>query len=139
MNYNYQNNNGYSYNGYTYPNYQQQQSYNQNLQNYNNYQPQYLNQAQAQQPIQRAKCDYIAVSSLEEVKAYIMNASSTVLFKDSNNKVIYEKKTDSQGISEIKEYKEFTNNEPQYVTLEDFNMFKNDFDKRLNELSSKGE
>ena len=81
MNYNYQNNNGYSYNGYTYPNYQQQQSYNQNLQNYNNYQPQYLNQTQAQQPIQRAKCDYIAVSSLEEVKAYIMNASSTVLLK----------------------------------------------------------
>lgn len=141
MNYNnYQN---YGYNAY--PNnynqqYQQinngynQQQMNQNLNAYNNYQPQ-------QQ--MRAKCDFIPVSNFEEVKSFLMNPNTTVLFKDVNNKILYEKKTDSQGISEIKAYRETNisqnnnNNNIQYVTIEDFNNFKNNIEERLN--SFKGE
>lgn len=137
MNYNYQN---YGYNGYPYQQqqYQQpntgytQQQLNQNLNNYNNYQG--IN-TQQQAP-QRAKCDFLAISNLDEVKSFIMQPNTTVLFKDVNNKIIYEKKTDSQGISEIKAYQETTlannNNNVEYVTLKDFNDFKNDIEKRLN-------
>lgn len=134
MNYNYQNY------GYTYPYNQQQyqqpntgynqQQMNQNLNNYNNFQG--VN-TQQQAP-QRAKCDFLAISNLDEVKSFIMQPNTTVLFKDVNNKIIYEKKTDSQGISEIKAYQETTitnNNNVEYVTLKDFNDFKNDIEKRL--------
>lgn len=137
MNYNYQN---YGYNGYPYqqqqyqqPNTGYNQQLNQNLNNYNNYQG--IN-TQQQAP-QRAKCDFLAISNLDEVKSFIMQPNTTVLFKDVNNKIIYEKKTDSQGISEIKAYQE-TNleknkfNNIEYVTLKDFNDFKNDIEKRLN-------
>ena len=135
MNYNYQN---YGYNGYPYqqqqyqqPNTGYNQQLNQNLNNYNNYQG--IN-TQQQAP-QRAKCDFLAISNLEEVKSYIMQPNTTVLFKDVNNKIIYEKKTDSQGISEIKAYQETTitnNNNVEYVTLKDFNDFKVEIEKRLN-------
>lgn len=135
MNYNYQN---YGYNGYPYqqqqyqqPNTGYNQQLNQNLNNYNNYQG--IN-TQQQAP-QRAKCDFLAISNLDEVKSFIMQPNTTVLFKDVNNKIIYEKKTDSQGISEIKAYQETTitnNNNVEYVTLKDFNDFKNDIEKRLN-------
>ena len=135
MNYNYQN---YGYNGYPYqqqqyqqPNTGYNQQLNQNLNNYNNYQG--IN-TQQQAP-QRAKCDFLAISNLDEVKSFIMQPNTTVLFKDVNNKIIYEKKTDSQGISEIKAYQETTitnNNNVEYVTLKDFNDFKNDIKKRLN-------
>ncbi len=131
MNYNYQN---YAYNGFPYQQQQYQQTFNQqqNLNNYNNYQNQYAQQ-QAQQ---RAKCDFLAISNLDEVKSFIMQPNTTVLFKDVNNKVIYEKKTDSQGISEIKAYQETTitnnNNNVEYVTLKDFNDFKVEIEKRLN-------
>lgn len=136
MNYNYQNY-GYGY-PYNQPNqqYQQPTGYNQhlnqNLNNYNNYQG--VNTQQQTQ--QRAKCDFIAISNLDEVKSFIMQPNTTVLFKDVNNKIIYEKKTDSQGISEIKAYQETSitnnNNNVEYVTLKDFNDFKNDIEKRLN-------
>lgn len=135
MNYNYQN---YGYNGYPYqqqqyqqPNTGYNQQLNQSLNNYNNYQG--INNQQ--QTPQRAKCDFLAISSLDEVKSFIMQPNTTVLFKDVNNKIIYEKKTDSQGISDIKAYQEITitnNNNVEYVTLKDFNDFKNDIEKRLN-------
>lgn len=134
MNYNYQN---YGYNGYPYqqqqyqqPNTGYNQQLNQNLNNYNNYQG--IN-TQQQAP-QRAKCDFLAISNLDEVKSFIMQPNTTVLFKDVNNKIIYEKKTDSQGISEIKAYQEttITSNNVEYVTLKDFNDFKVEIEKRLN-------
>lgn len=134
MNYNYQN---YGYNGYPYqqqqyqqPNTGYNQQLNQNLNNYNNYQG-----INTQQAPQRAKCDFLAISNLDEVKSFIMQPNTTVLFKDVNNKIIYEKKTDSQGISEIKAYQETTitnNNNVEYVTLKDFNDFKVEIEKRLN-------
>ena len=109
------------------------QNLNQNLSNYNNYNSQNQNQIFQQ----RVKCDYIPIGSIEEVKAHIMIPNTTVLFKDVNNKIIYEKKTDMQGVSEIKAYQETSissNNE--YVRQQDFIAFKNDLESRLNNLTS---
>lgn len=140
MNYNYQNQYGYTY-PYNNPNqYQQinngynQQQMNQNLSNYNNYQPNYNNQSQQM----RVKCDYINVSNLDEVKAYIVNPNQVIIFNDENNKIIYKKITDSQGISKIFAYQEMNidskqevKDKTQYVTLDDFNAFKTEIEKRL--------
>lgn len=126
MNYN---NYQYGYNAYPYQTQQvAQPTYQQSLNNYNNYQ-----QNQVQQT-QRAKYDFLPVSSVEEVKSYLMNPNSTVLFKDVNNKIIYEKKTDSQGISEIKAYQETNLINNDYVRQQDFISFKNELEERLNKL-----
>ena len=126
MNYNnYQNPYGYT----NYPYQVAQPTYQQSLTNYNSY----------QQQSQRAKYDFLPVSSVEEVKSYLMNPNSIVLFKDANNKIIYEKKTDSQGISEIKAYQETTLSNNEYVRQQDFISFKNELETRLNNLSSKNE
>ena len=77
-----------------------QQQMNNNLNNYNSYQPK-----QNIQP-QRTMCEFIPVSNINEVTSYIMQPNSTVIFKDVNNKILYEKRIDSQGISEIKAYHE---------------------------------
>ena len=135
--------NQYGYNTYPYNNpnqYQQinngfnQQQMNQNLSNYNSYQPNYNNQTQQM----RVKCDYINVSNFDEVKAYIVNTNQVVICNDENNKLIYKKITDSQGISKIFAYQEMTidskqevKDKTQYVTLDDFNAFKNEIEKRL--------
>lgn len=133
---NYNNYGNYGYNGYPYqnqqvaqPTYQQPQQLNQNLNNYNNYQG-------VQQQTQRAKYDFLPISNVEEVKSFLMNPNTTVLFKDVNNKIIYEKKTDSQGISEIKAYKEVSLTNDEYVKQQDFISFKNDLETRLNNLTS---
>lgn len=129
MNYNnYQN--PYGYNAYPYqtqqvaqPTYSQQQMTYQAQQTQNNY--------------QRAKYDFLPISNVEEVKSYLMNPNSTVLFKDVNNKIIYEKKTDSQGISEIKAYQEVNLSGNEYVRQQDFISFKNELETRLNNLTIK--
>lgn len=135
MNYNY----GY---GGSYP-YQQvgnPQGMQHNLNNYNAYQGQAVANNNNNG---RSKCDYFVVSNLEEVKCCIMNANSTAVFKDVNNKMIYEKKTDSQGISEIRAYKEVdlnaNNNTNQYVLINDFDNFKKEIEEKLNNLIPKKE
>lgn len=135
MNYNY----GY---GGVYP-YQQvvnPQGMQQNLNNYNAYQGQVVANNNNNS---RSKCDYFIVSNLEEVKCCIMNANSIAVFKDVNNKMIYEKKTDSQGISEIKAYKEIdlnaNNNANQYVLLNDFDIFKKEIEEKISNLMPKKE
>lgn len=139
------NNNYYQNYGNTYPYNQQQhqqinngynqQQMNQNLSNYNNYQPNFNNQNQQM----RVKCDYLNVSNLDEVKAYIVNPNQVIIFNDENNKIIYKKITDSQGISKIFAYQEINidskqeiKDKEQYVTLEYFNAFKNEIEKRIN-------
>jgi hypothetical protein len=129
---NYNNYGQFGYNGYPYQNQQvaqptyQQQS----LNNYNNFQGMQMQQTP------RSKCDYLAISNVEEVKSYLMQPNTTVLFKDVNNKMIYEKKTDSQGISEIKVYQETILNNNEYVRQQDFISFKNDLENRLNNLAN---
>lgn len=115
-------------------------NYNYNpYQMYGNMYPQQMNfQAQAQ-PRQRAFAEYLLVNSVDEVKNYIMNANSTIIFKDVNAKIIYEKKADSQGLSEIKAYQEIDLNAKQqpnqYVTVEALNSVINDFNSKINYLS----
>lgn len=113
--------------------------------NYNPYQmygnpyPQQMNFQAQSQPRQRAFAEYLLVNSVDEVKNYIMNANSTIIFKDVNAKIIYEKKADSQGLSEIKAYQEIDLNAKQqpnqYVTVEALNSVVNDFNTKFNYLS----
>ena len=113
--------------------------------NYNPYQmygtpyPQQMNFQAQGQPRQRAFAEYLLVNSVDEVKNYIMNANSTIIFKDVNAKIIYEKKADSQGLSEIKAYQEIDMNAKQqpnqYVTVEALNSVINDFNSKINYLS----
>lgn len=117
-------------------------NYNYNpYQMYGNMYPQQMNfQPQPQgQPRQRAFAEYLLVNSVDEVKNYIMNANSTIIFKDVNAKIIYEKKADSQGLSEIKAYQEIDMNAKQqpnqYVTFEALNSVINDFNTKINYLS----
>lgn len=96
-------------------------------------------QMQMQPPRQRNFAEFLIVNSFEEVKNHIMNANQTVIFKDTNTKILYEKKTDAQGISEIKAYQEIDlnakTNQPQYVTVEALNSVINDFNVKINNLS----
>lgn len=128
---NYNNYGQFGYNGYPYQN--QQQQYQQTLNNYNNY--------QTMQNQQRAKCDYLAISNIEEVKSFLMQPNTTVFFKDVNNKVIYEKKSDSQGISEIRAFKEINleskSNNNEYITAHQFNTFKNEIEQKINDCIQK--
>lgn len=113
--------------------------------NYNPYQmygnpyPQQMNFQPQGQPRQRAFAEYLLVNSVDEVKNYIMNANSTIIFKDVNAKIIYEKKADSQGLSEIKAYQEIDMNAKQqpnqYVTFEALNSVINQFNQQLTNLS----
>lgn len=132
MNYNY----GYGYGGgLPYQQVGNPQTMQQNLNNYNSYQGQVVANNNNNG---RVKCDYFVVSNLEEVKSCIMNANSIAIFKDVNNKMIYEKKTDTQGISEIRAYKEIdlsvNNNANQYVLLNDFDNFKKEIEEKINAL-----
>ena len=150
MNYNYQN---YGYNNY--PNYNQNQQYQnpqqmgQNLNSYNNYHQQ---MQQQQNNTGSAKCDYVNVSNIEEAKAYLVHPNQCVVFNDTNNKLIYIKKSDFQGISNIKVYQEINldqpkqNNNIEYVSLNDFNAFKKEIESKINDcvqktqnMNSKGE
>lgn len=119
---------GYQQNYGATPYQNQQQGINQ----YNAYNQQFQQQSQ----VQRLKCDFIAVSNLDEVKAHLMQPNTIVLFKDVNSKIIYEKKSDSQGISEIKAYQETNINGNEYVKQQDFISFKNELENRLNNLAS---
>lgn len=142
MNYNYQNQYGYTY-PYNQQQYQQinngynQQQMNQNLSNYNNYQPNFNNQNQQM----RVKCDYLNVSNLDEVKAYIVNPNQVIIFNDENNKIIYKKITDSQGISKIFAYQEMNIENKQsnndFLTVNQFNTFKSEIEQKINDCIQK--
>lgn len=141
MNYNYQN---YGYNNY--PNYNQNQQYQnpqqmgQNLNSYNNYHQQ---MQQQQNNTGSAKCDYVNVSNIEEAKAYLVHPNQCVVFNDTNNKLIYIKKSDFQGISKISVYQEINldqpkqNNNVEYVSLNDFNAFKKEIESKINDCVQK--
>lgn len=145
MNYNYQNQYGYNTYPYNQQQFQQinngynQQQMNQNLSNYNSYQPNYNNPSQQM----RVKCDYLNVSNLDEVKAYIVNPNQVIIFNDENNKIIYKKITDSQGISKIFAYQEINleqpkqNNNIEYLSLNDFNAFKKEIEQKINDCVQK--
>lgn len=144
---NYNNYNGYGYNNvYPYNN----QGYNGNvgqpnqvfpvqppinpgLSNYNGFQ-----QKQNGQP-QRTMCEFIPVSNINEVTSYIMQPNSTVIFKDVTNKILYEKKIDSQGISEIKAYRESNmdeSNTNEFVKRTELEAIESRIDKQIEEIKT---
>lgn len=125
--------NNYGYGNYPYGSgqYQQpQQSMQQNLNNYNNYQ-------NNNNVATRAKCEIFSVNSFEEVKNHITNPNTTFIYKDVNNKIMYEKKTDSQGISEIKAYQEIMlNSNNEYVRRNELGDLEMRLNEKINNLSN---
>lgn len=111
--------------------YNQQQLSN-NLNSYNSYQPK-----QNVQP-QRTMCEFIPVSNINEVTSYIMQPNSTVIFKDVTNKVLYEKRIDSQGISEIKAYQETSmesnNSNSDFIKRNELSEMQEKFDRQIEEI-----
>ena len=111
--------------------YNQQQLSN-NLNNYNSYQP----KQNIQPP--RTMCEFIPVSNINEVTSYIMQPNSTVIFKDVTNKVLYEKRIDSQGISEIKAYHETSmdsnNSNGDFIKRNELSEMQEKFDRQIEEI-----
>jgi hypothetical protein len=83
-------------------------------------------------------CEFIPVSNINEVTSYIMQPNSTVIFKDVTNKVLYEKRIDSQGISEIKAYHETSmesnNSNSDFIKRNELSEMQEKFDRQIEEI-----
>lgn len=71
----------------------------------------------------------IKVNGLESAKQYSMTPNSTVVLFDANEDVFYLKKTDASNYPSITTYsfqelKSVEKKEPEYLTIEEFNRFK---------------
>ena len=138
MNYNYNNPyNQYSYNAYQNTNMQPQQ-------NYGMYQ-----QPQYQQPNHTI---FVLVNDYSEVERYIVGANQTINFYDGKNGYVYSKSADGMGKYTIRAFKldeidirnigkdNNQNKETKdYITRNDLNALQNDFEQKLNNLSSQVE
>lgn len=109
--------------------------------NYPNFNPYYLQQAQQPQPQPQQQSNSIVwVQGEAGAKSFLVGAGSSVLLMDSENPVFYIKSTDNSGMPlplRIFTYEEktaqtisATANNIEYITREEF-------EKRLNELSAK--
>lgn len=138
MNYNYNNPyNQYSYNAYQNTNMQPQQ-------NYGMYQ-----QPQYQQPNHTI---FVLVNDYNEVERYIVGANQTINFYDGKNGYVFSKSADGMGKYTIRAFKldeidirnigkdNNQNKETKdYITRNDLNALQNDFEQKLNILSSQVE
>ena len=138
MNYNYNNPyNQYSYNAYQNTNMQPQQ-------NYGMYQ-----QPQYQQPNHTI---FVLVNDYSEVERYIVGANQTINFYDGKNGYVFSKSADGIGKYTIRAFKldeidirnigkdNNQNKETKdYITRNDLNALQNDFEQKLNNLSSQVE
>ena len=138
MNYNYNNPyNQYSYNAYQNTNMQPQQ-------NYGMYQ-----QPQYQQPNHTI---FVLVNDYSEVERYIVGANQTINFYDGKNGYVFSKSADGMGKYTIRAFKldeidirnigkdNNQNKETKdYITRSDLNALQNDFEQKLNNLSSQVE
>lgn len=138
MNYNYNNPyNQYSYNAYQNTNMQPQQ-------NYGIYQ-----QPQYQQPNHTI---FVLVNDYNEVERYIVGANQTINFYDGKNGYVFSKSADGMGKYTIRAFKldeidirnigkdNNQNKETKdYITRNDLNALQNDFEQKLNILSSQVE
>lgn len=138
MNYNYNNPyNQYSYNAYQNTNMQPQQ-------NYGMYQ-----QPQYQQPNHTI---FVLVNDYTDVERYIVGANQTINFYDGKNGYVYSKSADGMGKYTIRAFKldeidiknigkdNNQNKETKdYITRNDLNALQNDFEQKLNILSSQVE
>ena len=138
MNYNYNNPyNQYSYNAYQNTNMQPQQ-------NYGMYQ-----QPQYQQPNHTI---FVLVNDYSEVERYIVGANQTINFYDGKNGYVFSKSADGMGKYTIRAFKldeidirnigkdNNQNKETKdYITRNDLKALQNDFEQKLNNLSSQVE
>ena len=137
MNYNYNNPYQYSYNAYQNTNMQPQQ-------NYGMYQ-----QPQYQQPNHTI---FVLVNDYSEVERYIVGANQTINFYDGKNGYVFSKSADGMGKYTIRAFKldeidirnigkdNNQNKETKdYITRNDLNALQNDFEQKLNNLSSQVE
>lgn len=138
MNYNYNNPyNQYSYNAYQNTNMQPQQ-------NYGMYQ-----QPQYQQPNHTI---FVLVNDYTDVERYIVGANQTINFYDGKNGYVFSKSADGMGKYTIRAFKldeidirnigkdNNQNKETKdYITRNDLNALQNDFEQKLNILSSQVE
>jgi hypothetical protein len=81
------------YNTYGFNPYQQQQI------------PQQIQQPEPQQIQKRSNCEWIFVNGMQQVKEHIVQPNQTFYFLDNNDPVLYEKKADNLGSSQIKAYR----------------------------------
>lgn len=63
----------------------------------------YPNQAQQMQKI--TNCEWIFVNGIQQVKDHIVQPNQTFYFLDNNDPVLYQKKADNLGSSQIRAYK----------------------------------
>ena len=140
MNYNnYNPYNQYPYNAYANNNMQPQQ-------NYVYQQPQYQ-QNQMQQPNHTI---FVLVNDYNEVERYIVGANQTINFYDSKNGYVFSKSADGMGKYSIRAFKleeidikdigkVKVQDTKDYITRSDLNALQNDFEQKLNNLSSQVE
>ena len=142
MNYNYNNPYQYSYNTYQNNNMQPQQ-------NYGMYQQPQYQQNQMQQPNHTI---FVLVNDYSEVERYIVGANQTINFYDGKNGYVFSKSADGMGKYTIRAFKldeidirniGKDNNQNKenkdYITRSDLNALQNDFEQKLNNLSSQVE
>lgn len=142
MNYNNYNNpyNQYPYNAYQNNNMQQQ--------SYGYQQPQYQ-QNQMQQPNHTI---FVIVNDYGDVERYIVGANQTVNFYDGKNGYVFSKSADGMGKYTIRAFKldeidiknigkenNIVQENKDYITRNDLKSLQDDFDSRLNNLSSQVE
>lgn len=142
MNYNnYNPYNQYPYNAYQNTNMQPQQNY--------GYQQIQYQQNQMQQPNHTI---FVLVNDYVEVERYIVGANQTINFYDGKNGYVYSKSADGMGKYTIRAFKldeidiknigkdNNQNKETKdYITRSDLNALQNDFEQKLNNLSSQVE
>lgn len=79
------------------------------------------------------------VSNKQSAEAYNVQPNQSVLLMNSNEPIFYIKQADASGFCTIKSFKfeEIDDTQPQvtnYVTKDEFNTFKDEFDKLRKEL-----
>lgn len=90
-----------------------------------------------QQPQQQINyVPLVYVSGIQSVETYIVNPSTTVLLKDTQNNVIYEKSADAQGIYSTKIYKLNDNSKPSQENA-DLSALKDKVDKLYQEFEKR--
>lgn len=127
------------------------QNYNNNYNNYNNYNPYnpygYAYSNQIQQPNHTI---FILVNDYSEVERYIVGANQTINFYDGKNGYVFSKSADGMGKYNIRAFKldeidikdigkVRVQDNKDYITRSDLKSIQDDFNGRLNELSSQVE
>ena len=92
------------------------------------YDPFNMNNFQWQKPVAPAPQQLLRVNGIESARMFPTSPNSTVALFDENEDIFYVKSTDASNFPTIKAYAfkevDTQNHGTQYVTLEEFNKFK---------------